>query len=677
MSGEIGTMALLLLSLAALLASLPAWLPQAALRRPWMQPVRGGQRGLVLAQLGLAAVAAAAMQWALQGDDFSVSFVAGNSSAGLPWGYKVTAMWGGHEGSMLLWLLLLTAMAGAFCVLRQGGARALGLLSLLSLGFGAFTLLTSNPFARLLPLAPTSGADLNPLLQHPGMAWHPPLLYAGYLSLAPGFCLAVDALLRRGVAAAELATLRHWSLLAFALLTCGIGLGSWWAYNELGWGGWWFWDPVENVSLLPWLAALVLVHGLRVPHPSPAQVRWLLAAAVIAFAAGLFGAFAVRSGILVSVHSFAADPGRGVALLAMLGAALLPLALVPMLGREGQGGDSASGGESFATPSAAAGEAPRPASISSRETAVLAQAVLAATAFVTLLCGVLYPPLHTLFAGRALSVGAPYFEQIMTPLGLAALALAALVPLTRWGGGLARRPAVSAGLVAAALLLAALLLVAGLAQAGPPVPAVLTAWLAASVLAGLVPGWVRQWRSRRLAWRQLPMAAAHLGAALVLLVAGWETSMGLQAEVALHPGGSAQLGETRWHWEDERPVQGPNWSGWELRLRVEGPGGAVHWLHPQKRLYAVRGQNLSEVAVLSLPGRDYYASLGERLGGSPDVSLAGGPGAVQADGSGVASGGWTLRLFVKPLLSWLWLGVALVALGALLAWAQALRLGRP
>ena len=654
MSGEIGTMALLLLSLAALLASLPAWLPQAVLRQGWMQPVRGGQRGLVLAQLGLAAVAAGAMQWALQGDDFSVSFVAGNSSALLPWGYKVTAMWGGHEGSMLLWLLLLTAMAAAFCALRQGGARALGLLSLLSLGFGAFTLLTSNPFARLLPLAPESGADLNPLLQHPGMAWHPPLLYAGYLSLAPGFCLAVDALLRRQVTAAELATLRHWSLLAFALLTCGIGLGSWWAYNELGWGGWWFWDPVENVSLLPWLAALVLVHGLRVPHPSPAQVRWLLAAAVIAFAAGLFGAFAVRSGILVSVHSFAADPGRGVALLAMLGAALLPLALVPMLGWEGQGGK----------------EAARPAAVSSRETAVLAQGVLAATAFVTLLCGVLYPPLHTLLAGRALSVGAPYFEQIMTPLGLAALALAALAPLTRWGGGLERRPALVAALVAAALLLAALLLVAGLAQSGPPVPAVLTAWLAASVLAGLVAGWVRQWRNRRLAWRQLPMAIAHLGAALVLLVAGWETSMGLQAEVALRPGGSAQLGQTTWHWEQERPVRGPNWSGWELLLRVEEPGGAVHWLRPQKRLYAVRGQNLSEVAVLSLPGRDYYASLGERLdagAGSPPGGSAGAPSAS------LGRGGWTLRLFVKPLLSWLWLGVALVALGALLAWVQALR----
>ena len=623
---ELGTMALLLASLLffALACSplqqvLPLFASLASVRTRllWMGSA------LVLVALGI-------MEYSLLSDDFSLDFVARNSSTQLPNGYKMTALWGAHEGSMLLWLLVLSGCASLFA-LRQRSVFSLGLFGFLLGVFCLFTLATSNPFARLLPLAPAEGGDLNPLLQNPLMAIHPPILYIGYLALAPVYIEALRLIVQEQPLDIQKLrrALRFWCLLAWIFLTAGIALGSFWAYTELGWGGWWFWDPVENVSLIPWILATALLHMLRHPAPGSLEVKIILTLALGGFSTALFGAMVVRSGLLVSVHSFAADPSRGVFLLSILGLSWIPMVLIPLAKIKSLGESAALGTFNL-------------------NTWVGLQAVISIAAAATLLCGVLYPPLYSLVSDAGISVGAPYFEQTVVPMALAAVLLMGTAPALRWRRS--RKAPWRLWLVMALVASAVLVLCWALQGDGflRAWPAVVSTWLATWVLTGfLATGWEggRGKDKSRRKGPQLSMVLAHLGFVCVVLAAGWETSMGVSKEVALSPGETLDMGATQWTLVGDTQVQGPNWNGTRLKLQVVDESGESMDLYPEKRFYQQRNQVMTEAAIHSLPSRDVYVAVGEVLEGQT----------------------WSVRAQIKPLLSLAWMGALLCVFGGLFA----------
>lgn len=627
---ELGQILLLLALMASLLQ---AGLPLAGAQRgidSWMQVARPA----ALAQLLLVASAFGVLTAAFVQQDFSVRYVAENSNTLLPMVYRWSAVWGAHEGSLLLWALVLALWTGAVAWGSRAlpmtvQARVLAVMGLVSVGFLAFLIFTSNPLARLLP-SPLEGRDLNPLLQDPGLIIHPPMLYLGYVGFSVPFAFAVAALLDGRVDTRWVRWTRPWTNVAWALLTLGIALGSWWAYYELGWGGWWFWDPVENASFMPWLAGAALIHSQAVTEKRGIFASWTLLLAICAFALSLLGTFLVRSGVLTSVHSFAADPSRGMFILLFLailvGGALLLYAL-----RAGRlGVDSADPRRGFMA--------------TSRETLLLANNLLLASATAMVLLGTLYPLLADALGLGKLSVGPPYFGSLFLLLMAPLVLLLPFGPLVNWQRD---QPSRALALVLPWLVLAVALGTVAWWRApqngwkvGLGVAA--AAWVALGTARFI---WQRLRGNGRFTAEMVGMLLGHAGMAVFLAGALLVEALNVQREVALAPGQTVVVGrhEVRFEGVDHR--DGANFSADRGHLRVFHDGVERALLHPEKRRYASGGQVMTEAGIAAGFTGDVYVAMGEPLGNNA----------------------WAVRVHIKPYVRWIWLGALLMALGGLVA----------
>ena len=574
-------------------------------------------------------------------DDFSITYVANHSNSELPLGYRLSAIWGGHEGSLLLWAWMLggwSALVGLFSrkVPLDMVVRVLSVMGMIAVGFLAFMLFTSNPFDRSLPWFPIDGVDLNPLLQDPGLIVHPPMLYMGYVGFSVAFAFAVAGLLAGNLDPAWARWARPWTTVAWCFLTVGIALGSWWAYYELGWGGWWFWDPVENASLMPWLAGTALIHSLAVSEKRNLFRAWTVLLAIIAFSLSLLGTFLVRSGVLTSVHAFANDPSRGAFILGFLvvvaGGALTLFAL--RAGQlEGKGGFKGL----------------------SRETFLLGNNLLLLIAASAVLMGTLYPLL-----GEALdmkvSIRSPYFNSFFVPLAMLLMVL--LVPgvMSNWkrqeGAQLVRR---LVWLVPAAA-------VAGWLAARLPGPTPWVGVLAIMLCLFVVFSHVEDVVRRALAYDRglagglgklgrgyYGMVLAHCG--LAVLVAGVTVVSyhEVERDVRMAPGDVAEVGGYRFEFDQMSTYRGANFDSRRGHFLVTRDGKAVTEMNPEKRTYRAGGQVMTEAAIDGRVMRDLYVALGEPLEGDA----------------------WAVRIYYKPMVRWIWLGALIMALGGALALTDA------
>ncbi|TYT24828.1 heme lyase CcmF/NrfE family subunit [Luteimonas viscosa] len=619
---ELGQVALLLALLAALLQSVLPLAGAAGGRPAWMAVARPS----AYAQLALLLFAYVALTAAFVQQDFSVKYVADNSNSLLPMVYRYTAVWGSHEGSLLLWVLMLGVWNAAVALWSRQlpevvVARVLGVIGLVAIGFLSFMIFTSNPFERLLPAAP-EGHDLNPLLQDPGMIIHPPILYVGYIGFVVPFAFAIAALLDGNVDARWLRWTRPWTNVAWGFLTIGIALGSWWAYYELGWGGWWFWDPVENASFMPWLAGAALIHSQAVTEKRGSFAGWTLLLAIATFSLSLLGAFLVRSGVLTSVHSFAADPSRGLFILAFL-AAVIGGALVLYVLR---------------APRLPEG---RPFAPASRETLLLLNNLLLAAACAMVLLGTLYPLLADALDLGKVSVGPPYFGTLFVLLMAPLVLLVPFGPLTRWQQELASKPV-------AMLLpwLALALALGGVAWFLAPQGALKTAagvfaaaWIALGTLRFV---WSRLRASgRAFTPEMLGMTLAHGGIAVFLIGALLVEAQGVQREIAMTPGQTAVIGRYAFRFDGVERVQGPNYVADRGLVQAFHNDAPLVLLHPEKRAYASGGQVMTDAGIHAGLFADVFVALGEPLG----------------------DGAWAVRMQVKPFVRWVWAGAFLMALG--------------
>jgi cytochrome c-type biogenesis protein CcmF len=568
-------------------------------------------------------------------DDFSVAVVAANSNSLLPPIFKFSAVWGNHEGSLLLWVLILSGWMTAVAFFSRGlplimVARVLSVMGLVAVGFLAFSLLTSNPFERLLPNTPLDGNDLNPLLQDPGLIIHPPLLYMGYVGLSVPFAFAIAALLGGRLDASWARWSRPWTNVAWGFLSLGIMLGSWWAYYELGWGGWWFWDPVENASFMPWLMGTALVHSLAVTEKRGVFRSWTVLLAIFAFSLSLLGTFLVRSGVLTSVHAFAADPERGLFI-------LIFLALVV-------------GGSLLLYAMRAPAVASRVSYAAiSRESLLMVNNLVFTVATVVVLLGTLFPLVMDAFSLGKYSVGPPYFNAVFVPLMALVMPFMTVGPLSRWREDAAGRwlhELLVPGL--AVVLLAVTLGFFG--REG------FNLWIA---LAVLLAGWVTlgvlrdAWRrigagGGSLRWRRLSpsfigMAAAHVGFAAVVLGAVVVTQLNEERDLRMAVGDAEALGGYRFELIEIGQRPGPNYSADYAVFEVTEAGQPIARLTPEKRRYFASGQIMTEAAIDASVWRDLYIALGEPIG----------------------EDAWAVRLQYKPMVRWLWLGALMIGLGAL------------
>ena len=582
-------------------------------------------RPAALVQALLCALSFLALLWLFARTDLSVALVAANSHSDKPMIFKLAGTWGNHEGSMLLWVTVM-ALAGGLIALverrlpERTMLATLGAQAFVALGFYAFLLFSSNPFERLSP-APPEGAGLNPLLQDIGLALHPPTLYFGYVGLSVAFSFVVGALLTRQVTPEFARVMRPWVLGAWVLLTLGITAGSYWAYYELGWGGWWFWDPVENASLMPWLAATALLHSASVLASRDALRTWTVMLGVVAFSMSMIGTFLVRSGILTSVHAFAVDPERGSFILALLtlyiGGALVLFALRA---------NTVAEGERF--------------SALSREGALVINNVALSAILGIVLLGTLYPLLTEAFDVRV-SVGPPYFNPVGAIFFLPMLAVLAVGPLLRWRKDSFDRiklPVILVMAVGLTVLLAAWL-VAGIA---------LLPLLGMALAAAVATGSFLPLSGRSLRRLPLPvwgMVVAHFGVAVALFGMAADTAFQRERLVALGVGDSAQVGPWEAQLTSITPVSGPNWTAIEARLMLSHEGGAEHIARPQARAFWSPPQETSEVALVTRWNGQLYAAIGN-----------------QAD-----DGRWQMRLWWKPFVTFIWYGGILIALGGVLA----------
>ncbi len=633
---ELGHLLLIFALGSALIQGVLPMLGAQRARTDWMAVARP----TAVATAVLVAAAMACLVASFVRDDFSVLYVASNSNTALPLHYRVAAVWGGHEGSLLLWLLMLSVWSVAVARFSRRlpqafVARVLGVMGLLAAGFLLFLLLTSNPFDRLLP-APMDGRDLNPLLQDPGMVAHPPMLYMGYVGFSVAFAFAIAALLGGNLDAAWARWARPWTTAAWVFLTFGIGLGSWWAYNELGWGGWWFWDPVENASFMPWLAGTALIHSLAVTEKRGSFKGWTVLLAILAFSLSLMGTFLVRSGVLSSVHAFATDPRRGLFILGFLvvviGSSLLLFAWrVPKVGL----------GQRFA--------------LLSRESLLLVNNVLLAVACAAVLLGTLYPLFLDALGLGKISVGPPYFDKVFGLLMLPLVFVMGIGPLVRWKRDELSEVARRLGWAAAATLGAALLIgaLAGGINLVTTGGLAMACWIVASLVVDLKqrllaptasPARVVE-RARALPRSVVGMMAAHLGIAAfafgVAMVKTYETEL----DVKMGPGDTTRIADYEFRMVSVRDVQGPNYMATQGLIEVTRDGHAVATLHPEKRVYRVQKNPMTKAAVDSNAVRDLYVSMGERL----------------------PSGEWIVRVHHKPFISWIWGGCLLMMLGGTLA----------
>ncbi len=609
--------------LAAALAALQLLLATLAVRNGH-DDIAAAVRPVAVVQGALAAAALAALIAVFARSDMSVALVVENSHSAKPWLYKVAGAWGNHEGSMLLWVTILGLAGGAVALFERRLAErtltaTLGAQGLIALGFYAFLLFSSNPFARANP-PPADGRGLNPLLQDPGLAFHPPTLYIGYVGLSVAFSFAVGALVTRDVGAAFARAMRPWVLGAWIFLTLGITAGSYWAYYELGWGGWWFWDPVENASLMPWLAATALLHSVTVLATRDGLRAWTIMLAVVAFSMSMIGTFLVRSGILTSVHAFAVDPKRGAFILVLL-ALYIGGALALFAARVG----TVRQGSTF-----------EPVS---REGGLVANNLLLSVILGVVLIGTLYPLVAAGF-GVQLSVGPPFFNKAAGPIALLLVVVMALGPLLRW-----RRDSAQAVLgratwpLAAALGAAAALVAAFRIGALPFLGLSFAAGLA---VASLAPLWGRDLRRTPLfTWG---MALAHFGIAVSLAGMAADSAFTTERLVAARVGQPIAVGPWTVTLRGISPVIGENWSALQARLDATR-GGDVLALYPQQRFFSEPPTTTSESAIHTAWNGQLYTVLGQ-----PDTN-----------------GRWQLRLWWKPFVTMIWLGGALIAMGGTLS----------
>ena len=623
---ELGQLALVLALLVAVVQGALPLVGAHGGRADWMAVARPA----AYAQLALVALAFALLTWGFVSQDFSLQYVAENSNSLLPLHYRFTAVWGAHEGSLLLWTLVIAGWSATVARFSRAlpdtvSARVLGVMGIVAVGFLAFLVFTSNPFVRLLP-AVAEGRDLNPLLQDPGMIIHPPMLYLGYVGFMVPFAFAIAALLDGRLDARWLRWTRPWTNVAWAFLTAGIALGSWWAYYELGWGGWWFWDPVENASFMPWLAGAALLHSQAVTEKRGSFHGWTLLLAIATFSLSLLGAFLVRSGVLTSVHAFAADPTRGLFVLVFLGVVVGGSLLL------------------YALRAPSAPEA-RPFAASSRETLLLANNLLLACACAMVLLGTLYPLLADALGLGKISVGPPYFGLLFLVLMAPLVMLLPFGPLTRWQREEPSRPLamLAPWLVAATLVGALAFFLAPQAPWKTGVGVAAAAWVAFGTLRF---AWARLRSSgTRFTAEMAGMCLAHGGIAVFLVGAMLTDAQLRERQLAMTPGQSVEVAGRTFRFVGVERIEGPNYMADRGTLLVsEGDGDPVA-MHPEKRAYAAGGLGHHLAAIDAGIGADVYVALGESLG---------------ADA-------WAVRVYVRPFVRWIWAGAALMALGGLVA----------
>ncbi|MFZ2301086.1 MAG: heme lyase CcmF/NrfE family subunit [Gallionella sp.] len=598
----------------------------------------GTARTLAYGQFVFISIAFFCLTYAFVANDFSVLYVAQHSNSQLPVAYRVAAVWGGHEGSLLLWVFILSAWVLAVAVFskhlpEEMVARVLGVMGLVAVGFLLFMLFTSNPFDRLMPAA-ADGRDLNPLLQDPGLVIHPPMLYMGYVGYSVAFAFSIAALLGGKLDATWARWSRPWTTVAWVFMTAGIAIGSWWAYYELGWGGWWFWDPVENASFMPWLVGTALMHSLAVTEKRGAFKSWTVLLAIAAFSLSLMGTFLVRSGVLTSVHAFATDPERGIFILSFLviviGASLLLFAWrAPKIGLGGK------------------------FDLLSRESLLLSNNVLLSVASASVFIGTLYPLFMDALGQGKLSVGPPYFHAVFVPLMVPMVLMMGLGPLARWkkfaAPELARRVRWA---FASAVLIALLLpLTMGKLTTMTALGFLLAFWIIASVLLSLRErlaghgNFMQRTRGQSLSY--YGMQFAHLGVAVfiigVTMVKGYET----ERDVRMDVGDTVQAGGYEFRFNGATEKQGPNYVAAQGHISVSKNGKLVTELYPEKRQYNASGMPMTEAAIDTGFLGDLYVSLGEPI---PD-----------------SKGAWAVRVYIKPFVDWIWAGCLLMGLGGVLA----------
>ncbi|MEL7186802.1 MAG: heme lyase CcmF/NrfE family subunit [Pseudomonadota bacterium] len=626
---EIGQFALIL---AFTLAACQAVLPLLGAHRN-DDAMMAVARPAALGQFVLVAISYAALTWAFLHDDFSVLYVANHSNLALPTGYKISAVWSAHEGSWLLWILLLAAWTLAVTRFSDGLpkamlARVVGVMGVLSVGSILFALLTSNPFERLVPAA-IDGADLNPLLQDPGLAIHPPLLYIGYVGFSVAFAFAIAAMISGKLDREWARWMRPWTTVPWLFLTIGIALGSWWAYYELGWGGWWFWDPVENASFMPWLIGTALIHSLAVTEKRGLFTSWTLLLAISAYSLSLLGTFLVRSGIIVSVHAFATDPTRGYFILGFL--AFVIIGALALYAWRAPSLDSQAGFSPV-----------------SRETFLLLNNVLLVVATTLVLLGTLAPLIVELVNGGKISIGAPWFEVAFLVPMLPLVFLIGVGMHTAWRkqakGGLMntlRTPAII-GIVGGVLLplmfygRVTLLLVVGTVAA---------VWIVASSLVQPIRSWRREKGAAGITRSALGMSVAHLGMGVFVIGACIVSAFGIEADRSMRPGESLEVAGYEFEMRELRNVDGPNYSAIEAVIEIRDAGEYVATVRPQKRTYLVQQNPMTEASIHATWNKDLFVALGDPLGGNA----------------------WSVRVQYKPLIRFIWLGAFIMAIGGLIA----------
>ena len=594
--------------------------------RRWMAAARPAVTGqwvfILLSFLVLA--------WAFYKNDFSVLYVASNSNSQLPTFYRISAVWGAHEGSLLLWALALSTWSVAVGVWSRDlpetyAARVLGVLGIVSIGFQLFILLTSSPFERLIPAA-ADGGDLNPLLQDPALAIHPPMLYIGYVGFSVAFAFAVAALLEGKLDEKWARWTRPWTTLAWMFLTVGIALGSWWAYYELGWGGWWFWDPVENASFMPWLVGTALIHSLAVTEKRGLFKSWTLLLAIIAFSLSLLGTFLVRSGVLVSVHAFASDPSRGLFILGFLG--LCVGGSLALFAWRGPALRTKGGFETV-----------------SRESFLLANNALLLITAALILIGTLYPLfLDSLNLGK-ISVGPPYFNVVFLIPTIPLVFLLGIGMHAAWKKGKLedmKRPLVIMFVVALALGLAVPPLAYGAFHPSTVIGLTAGIWV---ILSSLYEPLQRLRRKQSLSRSVVGMTVAHIGVGVFAIGVTVVQTYRIEKDIALQPGQSVELQGYTFDFRSTRPVQGPNYDAIEAEVVVTRDGEPVATLHPQKRTYRVRTMPMTESGIHVNWTRDLFVAMGEDLGANT----------------------WSMRLQYKPMVRYIWLGALIMALGGIIA----------
>ncbi len=601
-------------------------------------PLIGAQQGrrewLVLARPAtqisfvLLAISFCILAWSFYVNDFSVLYVAEHSNSQLPTVYRLGAVWGGHEGSLLLWIFLLTGWAFAVAQLSKTldefmVARVLGVLGLVATGLLLFVLATSNPFERLLPAA-QDGRSLNPLLQDPGLVFHPPMLYMGYVGFSVAFAFAIASLLTGKLDAAWARWSRPWTTTAWIFLTLGIALGSWWAYYELGWGGWWFWDPVENASFMPWLIGTALLHSLAVTEKRGGFKNWTVLLAIIAFSMSLLGTFLVRSGVLTSVHAFATDPRRGIFILILLslvvGSSLFLYAL--------------------RAPKSTLGGA---FSLMSRETLMLLGNVFLVVAAGSVLLGTLYPLLIDALNLGKISVGPPYFNAVFVPIMIPVLFLLAIGPWANWKstnlGTLVKRLWLAAVVaVVAAILIPRMM---GEFTILTALGFLLSFWIIASGVLQII----RQFKAGKPTRSFIGMQLGHIGIAIFVIGVTMVGAYQEEKDVRMAPGDTVSVGGYQIRLVEVRPAQGPNYQATRGTFELGRHGKAEEVLYPEKRNYDSSTMPMTEAAIDAGLTRDIYVSLGEPLEGNA----------------------WAVRVYYKPFVDWIWGGCLLMALGGLFA----------